>query len=212
MSLRIYTPREEQLNIASHAIGLFAALIATPILIYKATNYENNNLFCLFIYSLSLVAVYTTSILYHHAKDETTKFKYKLYDHLCIFFLIGGSYMPLIPKFFNSKFSIIFLTLLWFLIVVGVILKLLVKNKYNKYFSAIIYSIIGCLALFVIEPVKRQVPNDVFNFILFGGIFYLGGLIFYLWKKKEYTHFIWHCFVLAGSICHFVAIFKAIQY
>jgi hemolysin III len=158
------------------------------------------------------MAVYTTSILYHHAKDEETKFKYKLYDHLCIFFLIGGSYMPLIPKFFDARFSFTFLFLLWGLIVVGVLLKLLVKNKYNKYFSAIIYSIIGCLALFIFEPLKAHVPEDVFNFILFGGMFYLGGLVFYLWKKKEFTHFIWHCFVLGGSIAHFIAIYKAIHY
>jgi hemolysin III len=212
MSIRIYTPKEELLNIYSHVLGLLAAVICAPYLIYKSTFYDNNNLFCLFIYAISLIAVYTTSILYHHAKDESTKLKYKLYDHLCIFFLIGGSYMPLISKFFNPEFSFIFLSFLWTLILIGVLLKLFVKNKYNKYFSAIIYSIIGCLALFIIEPVQRQVPTEIFMFILYGGAFYLGGLIFYLWKKREFTHFIWHCFVLCGSICHFIAIYKAIQF
>ncbi len=208
-----YTQREEKANIITHQVGLVLAIIGTAVLFAKfAQNPSNNSFLSNALFCFGLIAVYGTSVLYHQAKKKQDKLTLKLLDHLCIFVLIGGTYMPLMNKYFEKPFSTIFLSIIWVLILIGVLLKLFLHSRYNKFFSALIYSMIGSMVLLILKPVYHNTPHEIFYLIMGGGAFYLIGVLFYIWKRKEFTHAIWHCFVILGSIMHYLAIYKTLSY
>lgn len=205
---RDYTETEEKLNFGSHLIGLFFYLIACPYLIFRAANMPNPvNIAGLIIYSIGLIAVFSTSSLYHYSKSRELKTKYRTLDHMAIYLLIGGTYTPVINKYIANPIGTIFLVILWGILIGGMVMKFFFMGRF-KTFSIILYVFLGCMVIFLINPILENMPHDVFTFILLGGVTYLVGVIFYINKRREYTHTLWHIFVLAASIFHFIAIFK----
>lgn len=205
---RDYTETEEKLNFGSHLIGLFFYLIACPYLIFRAANMPNPvNIAGLIIYSIGLIAVFSTSSLYHYSKSRELKTKYRTLDHMAIYLLIGGTYTPVINKYIANPIGTIFLVILWGILIGGIVMKFFFMGRF-KTFSIILYVFLGCMVIFLINPILENMPHDVFTFILLGGVTYLAGVIFYINKRREYTHTLWHIFVLAASIFHFIAIFK----
>lgn len=207
---RDYTEMEERLNYGSHFIGLIFYLVACPYLIFKATESSASvNIVGLIIYSLGLIAVFATSSLYHFTKNRELKTKYRTFDHMAIFLLIGGTYTPVVNKCISEPLATIFLSILWGLLIGGIVLKFFFMGRF-KVFSIILYVFLGSMVLFIIRPITENMPEDVFRYILIGGITYLLGVIFYINKKREYTHTLWHLFVLAASMFHFIAIYKLV--
>lgn len=205
---RDYTNTEETLNYSSHFLGLLFYLFACPYLIYQAAQSPYPvNIVGLIIYSIGLIAVFSTSSLYHYTKNRELKTKYRTFDHMAIFLLIGGTYTPVVNKYIAEPLATIFLSILWTLLIGGIVLKFFFMGKF-KVFSIFLYVFLGCMVLFIIQPILENMPADVFKYILLGGISYLVGVIFYIQKKREYTHTLWHLFVLAASIFHFIAVYK----
>lgn len=205
---RDYTETEEKLNFGSHLLGLFFYLIACPYLIIRAANMPHPvNIAGLIIYSIGLIAVFSTSSLYHYTKSRELKTKYRTLDHMAIFLLIGGTYTPVVNMYIANPLGTIFLVILWAILIGGILMKFFFIGRF-KTFSIILYVFLGCMVVFLIKPVLENMPDDVFTFILLGGITYLVGVIFYVNKRREYTHTLWHIFVLAASIFHFIAVFK----
>lgn len=124
-------------------------------------------------------------------------------DHISIYFLIGGSYTPLVAKFVPN--SLQFLLILWVSIAIGVVFKLFFTGKYD-FVSTLSYLALGWMALLIIEPLYHNAPEKVLLQIIAGGVSYSTGVIFYVWKRYMYHHAIWHLFVLVGSFFHFLAI------
>lgn len=205
---RDYTETEEKLNYGLHFIGLLFYLFACPYLVYQAAiQIEHVSISGLIIYSIGLIAVFSTSSLYHYTKNRELKTKYRTLDHMAIFLLIGGTYTPVINKYIANPIGTIFLVILWTILIAGIVMKFFFMGKF-KTFSILLYVFLGCMVLFLINPILENMPHDVFTFILLGGMTYLVGVIFYINKKREYTHTLWHLFVLAASIFHFIAVFK----
>ena len=205
---RDYTETEEKLNFGSHMIGLLFYLIACPYLIYQATMQVNQvSISGLIIYCIGLIAVFSTSSLYHFAKDKELKIKYRTLDHMAIFLLIGGTYTPVVNAYIINPLGTIFLIILWSILIAGIVMKFFFMGRF-KTFSILLYVFLGCMVLFIIKPILDNMPHHVFTYILLGGITYLGGVIFYINKKREYTHTLWHMFVLAASIFHFIAVYR----
>ncbi|MBL7777274.1 MAG: hemolysin III family protein [Chitinophagales bacterium] len=208
MSDRIQSPKEEKANMLTHAAGILFALVAMPFLIAYAVEYGTaRSIWAVSVFGFGMLMVYLSSTLYHAATHTGTKRALRIWDHISIFLLIGGTYTAVIQKFTDADTATVFLTTMWCIIAVGSGLKLFFTGKF-KVVELLLYLGLGWMAVFIIKPLSTNLPLEVFWWILAGGLFYMFGVVFYVWKKLQYHHAIWHCFVLAGTVTHYVAVFK----
>lgn len=206
MPKREQTPKEELANAISHSLGILFCLIAMPIVLVTAFQMGNLAAFySIFAFGIGLFLVYTFSTLYHLAKDPRHKSWLQVADHISIYFLIAGTYTPLVIEYLSADTAFMFLTVMWSIVFLGVFFKLFFINRF-KILSVILYMMMGWMLLFVIKPFIQNVPLSVFTWILAGGLSYSVGVYFYVKGHKLYYHTVWHVFVLLGSIFHFVSI------
>ena len=204
---RIQTPQEEKLNALSHGIGLLLALIFSPLLLFQAFELNDTELhIATFSFCLGMVMVYSSSTFYHLAKERRLKQKLQKADHISIYFLIAGSYSPLVLAILPRKTALLFLGALWLLVLLGTLFKIFFIGKF-RFVSISLYLGMGWLSLILMESIWEKLNTEVIAWIALGGLFYTIGVFFYIQSKKLYYHSIWHCFVLAGTISHFVAIY-----
>lgn len=205
-SLTSQTVREEIANAITHGIGLVFALIGCIFLILQSMKggsgwYIASSVF----YGCSLVATYTTSTLYHVCRNKAKEVLQRL-DHISIYLLILGTYMPISLLVLKGDLG---WTLFGFeasFCVIGVTFKAIYGHKYEA-LSGAFYLLMGWLAIFAIEPIMSALPTYGLAWLLAGGIFYTFGFVFFaLDQKYHYFHTIWHLFVLAGSFAHFYLI------
>lgn len=208
---REQTISEEKANYITHAFGILFALIAIPVLILYALEKSNaSTVWGVTVFSFGMLMVYLASTIYHAVKQNTkTKRILRIFDHIGIFVMIGGSYTPLVLKYTDTSTSSTFLTVLWSLILLGSILKVFFTGK-HVLLEVGIYLALGWMIVFIIKPLIANMPSHIFLFVLVSGIFYSIGVVFYLWKKLNYHHAIWHVFVLAGTVTHFFAVYNSI--
>lgn len=208
---REQTLSEEKINSITHAVGILFAVIAIPFLVaYAVERSTASTIWGVCVFSFAMLMVYSASTIYHAVKQNTnTKRLLRICDHIGIFVMIGGSYTPLVLKYTATTTATIFLSTMWGIILFGSFLKIFFTGKYIL-FEVVIYIVLGCMAVFIINPLVANMPPHIFSFILTGGLFYLVGVAFYLWKKLSYHHAVWHIFVLAGTVTHFFAVYNSI--
>lgn len=210
MSKRPQTPKEELANALSHGIGLVLGLIGIPFLIQKAlANPEISTILGAVAFSLGIVMVYTFSTLYHASTNPRWKSKLKVLDHISIYFLIAGSYTPMVLAVLKPDKAIIFLSILWGSVLVGTFFKLFFTGRF-KILSVVIYLTMGWLAVFFVDDVLGKISFETLTWIGAGGMAYTIGVYFYIQDNKPFFHTIWHVFVLVGTISHFVAVYQVI--
>lgn len=200
--------REEEIaNMVSHGIGFIIFTFSCPALIYKTFSIKTDGYFISsLIFSISLLMVYTSSTIYHSVYKVKLRRKLRVFDHISIYFLIAGSFTPFVMVSLKSQLGFIVLGVLWTMVLVGTIFKLFFTHRFNL-ISTIAYVGMGAMALFVISPLSEVLLPLSFNLLILGLASYLIGVPFYLWKTLYFNHFIWHIFVLIGSLCHFAAIY-----
>lgn len=207
---RIQSRSEELVNTLTHGAGVLLILAFFPILFVSSfQNTSISMISSISIFGFGMLMAYLASTLYHFVQQEKTKRKLRTWDHIGIFLLIGGTYTPIVCKYTDGITSFYFLSVMWLLITAGSILKLFFTGKYDR-ISTFIYLFLGWMAIFIVEPLKQNMPLDVFLWILGGGLMYTIGVIFYRWHSLKYHHGIWHLFVLAGTILQFIAIYKSV--
>lgn len=211
MAYRLQTALEEKLNAISHGVGMLLVLIAMPFLILKATHGQDAlMIWGVSVFSFGMLFVYLSSTIYHSLTNPRLKRRANIVDRISIFFLIGGTYTPIILHYLPEKTAAMFLTIQWSIIVAGVLLKLFYTGRY-EWLSVTLYVALGWMLVFVIKPLSATMPSAIFYWIIGGGLCYTTGVIFYVLENRKHAHNIWHCFVLAGTILHFVAIYKSID-
>lgn len=203
---RLYTTGEEIFNSVSHGIGSVLAIGGTGALL--ALSDRTTWLACL-VYGLSLILLYTMSTLYHAFPQAKLKQLFRVFDHASIFLLIAGSYTPftLILLSGTVKGPII-CTVVWIAAILGVILNAFSVQRFAK-LSLVLYVAMGWAVVFAIGDVVAALPLAGFWLLLSGGLAYTGGIVFYVWHGKYHTpymHGVWHLFVLAGSVLHYLCI------
>ncbi len=202
---------EELANQISHGIGWVMVLIASPFLLFLAAKSDIKYAFIsVFIYCFSLLMVYTSSTLYHSAYQLSLRRKLRIFDHISIYFLIAGSYTPYILMYLRTDKGYTVLAILWTMTFVGSIFKLFLTHKF-KLASTLAYLVMGWMAIFIFEPLEKNIPLASMLWIKIGGAFYSSGIVFYLWKSLKQNHLIWHLFVMAGSIAHFISMYFLIS-
>ncbi|HEY3426724.1 MAG TPA: hemolysin III family protein [Negativicutes bacterium] len=198
---------QEILNTVTHGVGALFALIGLVVLTVSA--YLQGSIWhqvSFIIYGVTLVLLYVASALYHGFMNKKIKYILKICDHVAIYLLIAGTYTPfaLVPLHGILGWSLF--GVIWLLAVIGIVFKVFFVKRF-KIISTVCYIIMGWVILIAIRPLVAALPLTGLYWLIAGGVFYTAGTVFYLNKRFSYNHAIWHLFVLAGSISHFITIF-----
>lgn len=203
---RPQTPKEERANALSHGLGLVLGLIGTPFLIDLARKQEDLKfLIGALAFCLGILMVYGFSTAYHAAKSPPKKARLQVMDHVSIYFLIAGSYTPMVLSILNTDTAILFLAIIWCSVLIGTFFKIFFTGKF-KTLSVIIYLTMGWLAVFFFNDLVQKLSLQTLFWIGAGGLSYTIGVYFYVKSEKLYYHSIWHLFVLGGTLAHFIAV------
>jgi len=198
--------REEIANTISHGLGLLLAVVAVPILVLSAMREGGaRSIVGVSVFGGTMVLLYLASTLYHSLTHEAAKRLFRLFDHTAIFLLIAGTYTPFALGVLRGPWGWSLLAAIWTLALVGITLKINSRTRHSR-ITIMLYVIMGWLAVVAIKPILLLVPVPGILLILAGGIAYTGGLAFFAAHRIRYNHFIWHLFVIAGTICHFFAV------
>jgi hemolysin III len=198
--------REEIANTISHGLGLLLAVVAVPILVLSAMREGGaRSIVGVSVFGGTMVLLYLASTLYHSLTHEAAKRLFRLFDHTAIFLLIAGTYTPFALGVLRGPWGWSLLAAIWTLALVGITLKINSRTRHSR-ITIVLYVIMGWLAVVAIKPILLLVPVPGILLILAGGIAYTGGLAFFAAHRIRYNHFIWHLFVIAGTICHFFAV------
>ncbi len=210
MARRIQSLQEEIANALTHGLGIVFCLVAIPVMVLCAMQTSNASMvWAVGIFGFGMLMVYSSSTLYHYAKNTETKRILRIWDHISIFILIAGSYTPLVIKYTDFKTSVVFLSVMWSIVALGTLMKIFFTGRFNL-LSTILYLAMGWMAVFIIKPITANMPPQVFYLVIATGLAYTVGVIFYLWHKLQYHHAIWHLFVLTGTVTHFFAVYNSI--
>jgi hemolysin III len=151
--------------------------------------------------------LYLSSTLYHALPRTRLKCAFQIIDHAAIFLLIAGTYSPFTLGPMRGAFGWTIFAVIWLLAGIGVVIKLRTGVRLKK-LSMILYLGMGWMILIAFRQFMASVPLATMLWLLGGGIAYTSGLIFFGNDRLRYSHFVWHLFVLAGTACHFCAIFS----
>ena len=151
--------------------------------------------------------LYSVSCLYHSLKRNKAKRVFRILDHCSIFLLISGTYAPISVLLIGGKIGWWLLAVNTLCAVVGIVLNAIDMKRWEKA-SLILYVIMGWMCLFTVKPLITNTPDGVLWLLVSGGVAYTLGICFYKADGKKYMHFIWHLFVLIGSVLHFFYVLK----
>ena len=196
---------EERYNTISHAIGILFGIIGLVLLVLCNSGKTVWSLFGVIVYACSFILLFTASTLYHCAIDKTLKEKLRILDHISIYFLIAGTYTPVLLIVLPNSLGYVLLTTVWLIACFGVVLKLFFTGRFEV-FSLVLYLIMGWLIVLDFSNLALAIGTQGVFLLVLGGVLYSTGIIFYAINKIPYNHFIWHLFVLAGAVSHFFMI------
>ena len=196
---------EERFNSISHGITALSAIGGLVVLIVLGAQSEKDwSILSALLYGSGLVLLYTFSSIYHGLKHKKAKRVFNILDHCGIYLLIAGTYTPLVLISIGGTTGWVFFGVQWGMALTGVILKIFFTGRYN-FLSTLMYAFMGWIIVFKIGLVKSILPEPAFWLLVSGGLAYTLGILFYILDyRMKLAHFIWHLFVMAGSILHFI--------
>ncbi len=199
---------EEIANSVTHGAGLLLSLAALPALVLATTAHGDAWLVAATsVYGATLILVYATSTLYHALPGARLKAVLRRCDHAAIYLLIAGTYTPFLLGPLRGTWGWSLLAVIWGLAAAGVVLKSVFGVRW-PHLSTALYDAMGWLVVVAAVPLVRSLPWGGLAWLMAGGVFYTGGVVFYVLDgRMRYAHAIWHLFVLAGSVAHFCAVF-----
>lgn len=200
-----YTLGEEIFNSVSHGVGVALACVGFGILIVLSALYGDAwAVSSSIVYSFSLFALYLASTLYHACPNRRVKGVLQVLDHCSIFLLIAGTYTPYTLITLRGAFGWTLFAVVWGAAIVGVVLNAIDVQKYSRV-SMVCYVAMGWVVVLAIRPLMASLAWNGLVLLALGGVFYTVGIVFYV-IRRSYMHSIWHLFVLAGSVCHYLSI------
>ena len=200
----------------THGIGMLLAVVgATPLIVKAARSADVLHVFAVSVFILTMILLYLASTLYHSV-NSTAKVNRRLkkMDHMMIFVMIAGSYTPVCLIVLHGRTGYILCALVWTVAIIGMLIKAFWITC-PKWFSSIIYISMGWLCVLAMVPLVQALPAAAFVWLVAGGVIYTVGGIIYALKLPLFnsrhqffgSHEIFHLFVMAGSLCHYVVMF-----
>ena len=196
----------ERFNSISHLLGAALAFVGLTVLVVFAVQQADPwKIVSFSIYGVTLVLLYSASTLYHSWRGSAKVFFQKI-DHAAIYLLIAGTYTPFTLITLHGPWGWSLFGAVWGLAIAGIVLDSLHKGG-KRTLQISIYILMGWSILVAMYPLSQNLPKGGILWLVAGGVFYTGGIVFYVLDKKlRHGHGIWHLFVLAGSISHYLAV------
>ncbi len=200
--------REEIANSITHGLGLFLSVVGGSVLLFMASvRGETSHLLSCAVYVSTLLFLYGTSTLYHWAVWPRLKHFLRILDHVGIFLLIAGTSTPFSLVLIRGGWGWAFFAFVWGFALLGILFKVFSIKRFRESSTAL-YLIMGWLGGVFVIPVLHTIPMGALLYLIGGGLCYTAGMIFFLWERLPYNHSVWHLFVLAGSLLHYLAILQ----
>ncbi len=204
--IRPYTLGEEIANSIIHGLGAAMSIAAlTMLLVFAAQSGNPWAVASALVYGISLILEYTASTLYHSFPQERVKHVFKILDHCGIYLLIAGTYTPFCLVTLRDDRGLVLFGVVWGLAIAGIAAEAFWTYR-PRWLSAAVYLGMGWLVVVAINPLSEALPSTGLWLLVAGGLCYTFGTVFYVLKKVRYMHAIWHVWVLAGSVLHFLAV------
>ena len=198
-------PRWELANAITHGAGAIASLAGGIVLITAAAMYGDAwKVVSSAVFATTLVLLYTASALYHAARSPRVRARLQVFDHCAIYLLIAGTYTPFTLLGLRGGWGWSLFGVAWGLAVAGVVFKLFFTGRFPRVSTAI-YLGMGWMVIVAAVPMLDALSPTTIAWLVAGGLAYTGGTAFYH-NRRPYAHAVWHLFVLAGSVCHYVAV------
>ncbi len=200
---------EEPANSISHGLGLVAAIAAVPVLVVGAVRDGGAaDVVGAAIFGATMVLLYLASTLYHALPPGRAKRVFKVLDHCAIFLLIAGTYTPFTLGVLHGAWGWSLFGVVWGVAVTGIVLKSVFGTRYPA-LSIGLYLAAGWLVVIAAGPLIRELPWAGLMWLVAGGLAYTVGVVFFaIDARVRYAHLVWHLFVVAGTACHFVAVYR----
>lgn len=212
--MKIYTKEEERFNAISHSIGILIGCgISTLFLGTALLHGDSLTILSIILYIFGMLSSYIFSTSYHACPpDKALKMKLRKFDHAAIYWHIAGSYSPItLIALRNSGYwgwGLFFFV--WLCAIAGTVISLRKLKTHNK-FETICFVLMGLLVLIAFKPLIEAVNFSVVGWLIAEGVCYITGAILYSYHKVKHMHSVFHIFVLLGTICHMVAVWKIIN-
>ena len=204
---RSYTIKEEIWSSIVHGVGIVFGIVALTVLTAMSARFGNVwSIVSSAIFGASIILLYLASTLYHAITNEHAKKILKRFDHIAIYYLIAGSYTPFLLVNLRGCIGWTIFGVIWGLAILGTILKFFLSGSGTKIWSIGLYLLMGWMIVFASKSLIDNISEVGLIFLVLGGLFYTGGIFFYVWKSRQYTHALWHFMVLVGTIMHFFAV------
>ena len=203
-----YSRTEELAHTLTAGLGIVACVIAIPWLAWVAAG-DPLRLAGAMVFGVTALGMFATSVIYHWERSPERKHRLRKLDHAAIYLLIAGTYTPFTLVAMQGAWGWSLFGVVWTMAVLGVVAKTTVGFRYPR-LSTALYLGMGWLIVVAIKPLRDNLTASELAWIAAGGLLYTGGVPFYIWKSKRYTHAIWHLFVLGGVGCHFAAVLSLV--
>lgn len=201
-----YSVGEEIANSVTHGIGALLSIGGLAVLVGSASLRGNAwHITSCSIFGSTLILLYVASTLYHSIPLPDIKGMLRMIDHSAIYLLIAGTYTPFMLVNLRGPWGWSLFGIIWGIAVTGILLKTTSFGR-RPAISLSFYLAMSWMVILAIKPMLAVLDKGGLALLLFGGLAYTGGVVFYAWEKLPYSHAIWHLFVMAGSSFHFFAI------
>ena len=196
----------EKFNAWTHLVGaVLASIGAVWLLVIASLSGDVWKIVSVAVYGVALVLLYSASTVYHSVRGRAKVIMQKV-DHFSIYLLIAGSYTPFCLVTLRGPWGWTLFGIVWGLAVIGMLQEIKPRSE-ARVMSIVIYAVMGWIVLVAVKPLMAALGTAGFAWLALGGVLYTVGIIFFAYDKRfRHWHGIWHLFVIAGSLLHFVAI------
>jgi hemolysin III len=209
----------EPISSLTHLVGAFLSVVGLIFLIKFSLDASNwYNAIILSVFGISSILLYSASSTYHKSRSSLKVIKIlRRVDHSMIYVLIAGTYTPICLIALKGNIGTILFIVIWLLAFIGILLKIIWFDA-PRWLYTLFYILMGWISVFAIVPIIKAISLGGFMWLLGGGLFYTVGGIIYATKRPKINlkffgfHEIFHIFIMLGSLCHFILMFKYIMY
>ncbi len=198
----------EKFNAWTHLVGAILATIGAVWMLVVATMTGDIwKIISVAVYGVALVMLYSASTVYHSVRGRAKVIMQKV-DHFSIYLLIAGSYTPFCLVTLHGTWGWTLFGIVWALAIIGILQEIKPRSE-ARMMSIVIYAVMGWIVLVAVNPLIAALGMAGFVCLALGGVFYTVGIIFFAFDTRvRHFHGVWHLFVIAGSLLHFVAIMR----
>jgi hemolysin III len=203
---RAWSFGEELAHSVTHGVGFVAGVAGFVVLVSLAAGSGDLwRIGACTVYATTLVLLYAASTLYHALSATRARRVLQVLDHSAIFLLIAGTYTPFALVSLRGPWGWTLFSIVWGLAVLGITAKAVLGTRWPV-ISTALYIGMGWTVVIAVKPLLEHLSPGCIAWLVAGGLAYTGGVAFYAWTRLRYSHMIWHLFVLAGSVCHYIAV------